>query len=57
VAERAFADGIWGRLRPGASADLVWLDRDPRDTPALEIPASRVRGTYLRGKLVYPFAR
>jgi predicted amidohydrolase YtcJ len=57
VAEQAFADGIWGRLRPGASADLVWLDRDPRDTPALEIPALRVRGTYLRGKLVYPFAR
>jgi predicted amidohydrolase YtcJ len=30
VAEQAFAEGVCGRLIPGASADLVWLDRDPR---------------------------
>ncbi len=35
---------------PGASADLVWLDRDPRSTPALELPALPVRATYLRGQ-------
>jgi len=42
VAEQAFAEGIWGRLVPGASADLIWLDRDPRETPALEEVFMRV---------------
>ena len=56
VARQAFADGRWGQLSAGASADLVWLDGDPRRTPALEIPALRVRGTYLGGKLVYSAA-
>ena len=51
VAEQAFAEDVWGRLGPGASADLVWLDRDPRDVPALELPTLRVRGTYVRGEL------
>jgi predicted amidohydrolase YtcJ len=50
VAEQAFAEGTWGRLVAGASADLVWLDRDPRETPALELPEVRVRGTFLRGR-------
>ena len=53
VAHQAFAEGKWGAIAPGASADLVWLDRDPRTTPPLEIPAIRVRATYLAGKLVY----
>jgi predicted amidohydrolase YtcJ len=51
VAEQAFAEEVWGRLVPGASADLLWLDRDPRETPALELPAIGIRGTYVRGKL------
>jgi predicted amidohydrolase YtcJ len=54
VAEQAFAEGIWGRLVPGASADLLWLNRDPRETPPLELPAIGIRGTYVRGKLGYP---
>jgi predicted amidohydrolase YtcJ len=49
VAYQAFAEGNWGRLQAGGSADLVWLDRDPRRTPALELPAVQVLGTYLRG--------
>ena len=53
VAHQAFAEGKWGAIAPGASADLVWLDRDPRATPPLDIPAIRVRATYLAGKLVY----
>jgi predicted amidohydrolase YtcJ len=53
VAHQAFADGKWGAIAPGASADLVWLDKDPRATPPLDIPAIRVRATYLAGKLVY----
>jgi predicted amidohydrolase YtcJ len=51
VAEQAFAENTWGRLTPGASADLVWLDRDPRDTPASQLPDVVVRATYLRGEL------
>ena len=51
VAEQAFAEGLWGRLFSGASADLVWLDRDPRDVPALELPGIRIRGTYVQGQL------
>ncbi|MBB2773808.1 MULTISPECIES: amidohydrolase [Mycolicibacterium] len=57
VARQAFAEERWGRLTPGASADLVWLSADPRSTPALEIPAIEVRGTCLAGKLVGPSAR
>ena len=53
VAEQAFAEQVWGRLVVGASADLLWLDRDPRDTPALELPAIGIRATYVRGRLGY----
>ncbi|MCX6481728.1 MAG: amidohydrolase family protein, partial [Mycobacterium sp.] len=53
VAYQAFAEGNWGIIAPGASADLVWLDRDPRDTPVLDIPAVAVLATYLRGRTAY----
>jgi predicted amidohydrolase YtcJ len=53
VAEQAFADTTWGRLAEGASADLVWLDRDPRETPAQQLPEIVIRATYLRGELGY----
>lgn len=53
VAYQAFAEGNWGRIAPGASADLVWLDRDPRSTPALDLPTLPVRATYLRGQSAY----
>jgi len=53
VARQAFAEDRWGTLVPGASADLLLLDRDPRTTPALELPALQVRATYLRGRPVY----
>jgi predicted amidohydrolase YtcJ len=55
VAEQAFGERTWGRLVPGTSADLVWLDLDPRETPALELPGLGIRGTYLRGELGRPF--
>ena len=55
VAEQAYAEGRWGQITPGASADLVWLDRDPRTTPPLQIPALRVRATIFRaGRLTRP---
>jgi len=53
VAYQAFAEGGWGRLVEGASADLLWLGGDPRSTPALELPALKVRATYLRGEQAY----
>lgn len=53
VAEQAFAESTWGRLIPGASADLVWLASDPRETPASQLPDVVVRATYLRGELGY----
>ena len=53
VAYQAFAEDNWGRITPGASADLLWLDRDPRTTPALELPALGVRATYLHGQPAY----
>lgn len=57
VARQGYAEGAWGRLVPGASADLLWLDRDPRETPALELPGLRIRGTYLQGELGRPFTQ
>lgn len=53
VAYQAYADHGWGQVFPGASADLVWLDRDPRTTAALELPALSVRGTFLNGQRAY----
>ncbi|BBY31825.1 amidohydrolase [Mycolicibacterium sediminis] len=50
VAAQAYGEDTWGRLVPGASADLVWLDRDPRETPARELPGITVRATYVRGE-------
>ncbi|MGY4708363.1 amidohydrolase [Mycolicibacterium sp. CBM1] len=56
VAYQAFAEERWGTITPGASADFVWLGRDPRSTPALELPALPVRATYLRGQAAYTAA-
>ncbi|MCW1958919.1 MAG: amidohydrolase [Mycobacterium sp.] len=53
VAHQAFADGEWGAIVVGAAADLVWLDRDPRATPPLELPGIAVRATYLNGQPAY----
>ena len=53
VAYQAFAESTWGAIFGGASADLVWLDRDPRRTTPLELPSITVRATYLRGRPVY----
>lgn len=53
VAYQAFAESDWGRLIPGAGADLVWLDSDPTTTAAHELPAVTVRATYLHGQPVY----
>ncbi|MFM1966279.1 MAG: hypothetical protein RL134_2004 [Actinomycetota bacterium] len=38
-----------GILRPGARADLVWIDADPRSVDPMTIGAIPVRGTWRRG--------
>src|SRR6478735_8905464 len=53
VAKQAFAEGQWDTITPGASADLVWLDSDPRATPPNELADVRIRATYLSGRSVY----
>ena len=53
VANQAFADNDWGVIAPAASADLVWLDRDPRAVPPLDLPGIGIRATYLRGAPAY----
>jgi len=50
VAYQAFAESSWGTIVPGASADLVWLDRDPRSADPLDLPSITVRATYLSGR-------
>ncbi|MGA5545376.1 amidohydrolase [Mycobacterium sp. NPDC051198] len=56
VAYQAFAEDDWGHIAPGASADLVWLDRDPRYIPPSELSQVQVRATYLQGTQVYSAA-
>ncbi len=53
VAYQAFAENTWGTITPGADADMVWLERDPRATPALQLPDIAVKATYLRGSPAY----
>jgi predicted amidohydrolase YtcJ len=53
VAHQAFAERHWGTIVPGASADLVWLDSDPRTTPPDGLADVRVRATYLAGRPAY----
>ena len=53
MAYQAFAESTWGRIEPGASVDLVWLDRDPRTVAPLDIPAIQVLRTYLRDHTVF----
>lgn len=53
VAHQAFADlaaAPWGRIVPGASADLAWLARDPRTVDPHELPSVEVCETYLAGE-------
>ncbi|WP_168625680.1 amidohydrolase [Cryobacterium sp. BB307] len=55
VATQALADRTdapWGRIEVGVSADLVWLERDPRTTDRTTMPDIAVRATYLAGEPV-----
>lgn len=53
VAHQAFADDRSAGLVPGAPADLVWLDRDPRTADPMALSATAVLGTWLGGVRKY----
>ena len=56
VASQAGADRTrapWGTIRVGASADLVWLARDPRKLSPADLPSAGIRATYLAGAPTY----
>lgn len=42
-----------GILRPGARADLVWLNVDPRAVDPMAIGSIPVRATWRRGQRTY----
>lgn len=46
-------DDVTGTVEVGKYADLVVLDRDPFERPALEIADTRVLRTYIDGRLVF----
>jgi len=49
----AFEEKIKGSIEPGKFADFLVLDRDVMTVPPLELPATRIKATYLGGKAVY----
>ncbi|MGO9241697.1 MAG: amidohydrolase [Bryobacteraceae bacterium] len=52
AAYAAFEEHVQGSLEPGKFADFIVLDRDILSVPVREIPQTRVRMTFLGGKLV-----
>lgn len=50
-------DAPWGVIQVGASADLVWLATDPRKTSPAELPAIKIRATYLAGSPTFKAAK
>lgn len=49
VAWQAFDEGRWGTLEVGGLADLLWLDRDPRESEPHQLDQVLVRGTWVNG--------
>lgn len=43
----------WGEIAAGNSADLVWLEKDPRKSPPAALPMNSIRATYLAGAPTY----
>jgi predicted amidohydrolase YtcJ len=52
----AFEEHWKGSLEVGKTADFIVLDRDIMTAPAIEIPKTRVRMTFLGGKLIHEAA-
>jgi predicted amidohydrolase YtcJ len=49
-----FAEQHKGKLEPGFDADFVVVDRDLYKAPAAEILKTKVMGTFVAGRAVYP---
>lgn len=49
----AFEEKVKGSIEPGKFADFLVLDRDVMTIAPLELPATRIKATYLGGKAVY----
>ncbi|QWE16217.1 amidohydrolase [Polynucleobacter sp. AP-Nino-20-G2] len=52
AAYQVFADNIVGSLELGKQADLVVLEKNPRNTPPADIRNIKVKGTWIDGKQV-----
>lgn len=52
AAYQIFADNIVGSLEPGKQADLVILEKNPRQTAPADIRNIKVKGTWIDGKPV-----
>lgn len=52
AAYQIFADNIVGSLEVGKQADLVILEKNPRQTPPADIRNIKVKGTWIDGKPV-----
>lgn len=52
AAYQVFADNIVGSLEVGKQADLVILEKNPRQTPPADIRNIKVKGTWIDGKPV-----
>ncbi|MEX0341498.1 MAG: amidohydrolase family protein, partial [Erythrobacter sp.] len=53
AAYAGFAEGRFGRLRPGERADFVLSDRDPLLATPSELRATQVLETWVGGRKVY----
>jgi len=50
----AGGDETRGVIRAGSLADVAWLDRDPVETEAQDLPSIEVLGTWCRGARAWP---
>jgi hypothetical protein len=53
AAEAIDQEGVRGSLEPGKRADVIVLDRDPRQVPTAELPDVAVDFVYVDGRQVY----
>jgi len=49
----SFEEHLKGSIAPGKLADLVVLDRDPRELAPEELPTLRAEMTMIDGRVVY----
>jgi len=50
---QAGQENVWGQIKVGLSADLVWLEASPFEVEPENLGAIRVLATWLQGKQIY----